>query len=105
MRDAPSLAILPRLVAAGARVTVHDPQPSQARKLLPADVAFAGSALEAATGADAVVLLTEWNEYRSMSPERLRAAMQGNIVLDLRNAWDPVAMREAGLAYSGIGRG
>ena len=104
MRDAPSLVILPKLVAAGARVTVHDPQPHQARQSLPGAVTFAATPLEAVTGADAVALLTEWNEYRSMAPERLRDAMRGRVVLDLRNAWDPVAMREAGLDYAGIGR-
>ncbi len=104
MRDAPSLVILPKLVAAGAKVTVHDPQPHQARQSLPGAVTFAATPMEAVTGADAVALLTEWNEYRSMAPERLRSAMRGNVVLDLRNAWDPLAMREAGLNYSGIGR-
>ncbi|WP_043344184.1 UDP-glucose dehydrogenase family protein, partial [Belnapia moabensis] len=104
MRDAPSLVILPKLVAAGAKVTVHDPQPHQARQSLPGAVTFAATPLEAVTGADAVALLTEWNEYRSMAPERLRDAMRGRVVLDLRNAWDPEAMREAGLDYSGIGR-
>ncbi|SDE69259.1 UDP-glucose dehydrogenase family protein, partial [Belnapia rosea] len=96
MRDAPSLVILPKLVAAGARVTVHDPQPHQARQSLPGAITFAATPLEAVTGADAVALLTEWNEYRSMAPERLRGAMRGRVVLDLRNAWDPAAMREAG---------
>jgi UDPglucose 6-dehydrogenase len=104
MRDAPSLVILPKLVAAGAKVTVHDPQPHQAKQSLPAAVTFAATPLEAVAGADAVALLTEWNEYRSMAPERLREAMRGRVVLDLRNAWDPAAMREAGLDYSGIGR-
>jgi UDPglucose 6-dehydrogenase len=104
MRDAPSLVILPKLVAAGAKVTVHDPQPHQARQSLPGAVTFAASPMEAVRDADAVALLTEWNEYRSMAPERLRGAMRGRVVLDLRNAWDPVAMREAGLDYSGIGR-
>ncbi|MDN3562821.1 UDP-glucose dehydrogenase family protein [Paeniroseomonas aquatica] len=104
MRDAPSLVILPRLLAAGARITAHDPQLGQARQMLPAEIAFAASPLEAIQGADAVVLLTEWNEYRSMAPEKLRQAMQGDAVLDLRNAWDPEAMREAGLRYFGVGR-
>ncbi|MBL6456991.1 UDP-glucose/GDP-mannose dehydrogenase family protein [Belnapia sp. T6] len=104
MRDAPSLVILPKLVAAGVEVTVHDPQPGQARQVLPAATRFAASPIEAATGADVVVLLTEWNEYRSLSPDRLRSAMRGETLLDLRNAWDPVAMREAGFHYSSVGR-
>jgi UDPglucose 6-dehydrogenase len=99
MRDAPSLVILPRLLAAGAKVTVHDPQPGQTRQVSPAGVVFVATPLEAVQGADTVALLTEWNEYRSMAADRLRSAMQGDALLDLRNAWEPVAMREAGLRY------
>ena len=104
MRDAPSLVILPRLVAAGVEVVAFDPQPAHARQSLPAAVRFADSALGAAQGADAVVVLTEWNEFRALSPDRLKAAMKGSVILDLRNVWDPVAMRAAGFTYSSIGR-
>ncbi|WP_137125569.1 UDP-glucose/GDP-mannose dehydrogenase family protein [Roseomonas sp. HF4] len=104
MRDAPSLVILPRLVAAGVEVVAYDPQPAHARQALPAAVAFADSAVGAAEGADALVVLTEWNEFRALPPGRLKAAMKGDIVLDLRNVWDPAAMREVGFAYSSIGR-
>jgi UDPglucose 6-dehydrogenase len=104
MRDAPSLVILPALVAAGVEVVAYDPQPAHARQSLPAAITFAGTALAAAEGADAVVVLTEWNEFRALSPDRLKAAMKGDIVLDLRNVWDPAAMRAAGMTYSSIGR-
>ena len=105
MREAASLVLVPALVAAGARVRAFDPQGmSHARQLLPAAVEYAGSALDAAEGADALVLLTEWNEFRALSPERLRAAMRGNVLLDFRNVYDPAAMREAGFAYRSIGR-
>ena len=105
MRDAAALAMLPRLVAAGARVRAYDPAAmANARPLLPAAVEYAGSALEAADGADALVLLTEWNEFRALSPERLRAAMAGDVLLDLRNVYEPEAMREAGFRYQSIGR-
>ena len=104
MRDAPSLVILPRLVAAGVEVCAFDPQPAHARQSLPAAVQFAESALGAAEGADAVVVLTEWNEFRALSPDRLKSAMKGSVILDLRNVWDPVAMRAAGFTYSSIGR-
>lgn len=104
MRDAPSLVILPKLVAGGVQVVAFDPQPSHARQALPAAVQFADSAMSAVEGADAVVVLTEWNEFRALSPDRLKAAMKGGIVLDLRNVWDPAAMRAAGLTYSSIGR-
>jgi UDPglucose 6-dehydrogenase len=104
MRDAPSLVILPRLVAAGVQVVAFDPQPAHARQALPAAVEFAGSAMAAAQGADALVVLTEWNEFRALPPDRLKSAMKGGIVLDLRNVWDPAAMRAAGFTYSSIGR-
>jgi UDPglucose 6-dehydrogenase len=105
MREAASLVILPRLVAEGAEVVAYDPQGvAQARPLLPSATRFADSALEAAKGADALVLLTEWNEFRALSPERLAAAMRGRVVLDLRNVWDPAAMRAAGFDYRCIGR-
>ncbi len=104
MRDAPSLVILPKLVAARVEVVAYDPQPAHARQALPAAVRFAGSAIEAAQDADAVVVLTEWNEFRALPPDRLKSAMKGGIVLDLRNVWDPAAMRAAGFTYSSIGR-
>ena len=104
MRDAPSLDILPRLIEAGAVVRAYDPQPAHARQLLPAAVTFADGALETVTDADALLLITEWNEFRSIAPERIKAAMKGTVVVDLRNVWDPVDMREAGLTYSSIGR-
>ncbi|QXM23923.1 UDP-glucose/GDP-mannose dehydrogenase family protein [Elioraea tepida] len=105
MRDAPSLSIVPRLVENGAIVTAYDPEGmEQAKPLLPPSVAYAADALAAARGADALVLITEWNEFRAISPERLRAAMAGDVVVDLRNVWDPVAMRRAGFRYSSIGR-
>ncbi|NMJ40285.1 UDP-glucose/GDP-mannose dehydrogenase family protein [Roseomonas sp. JC162] len=104
MRDAPSLVILPKLVAAGVHVVAFDPQPAHARQALPAAVEFAGSAMAAVQGADALVVLTEWNEFRALPPDRLKSAMKGGIVLDLRNVWDPAAMRAAGFTYSSIGR-
>jgi UDPglucose 6-dehydrogenase len=105
MREAPSLSIVPRLVENGAIVTAYDPEGmEQAKPLLPPSVAYAADALAAARGADALVLITEWNEFRAISPKRLRAAMAGDVVVDLRNVWDPVAMRRAGFRYSSIGR-
>ena len=104
MRDAPSLSLVPRLVEAGARVRAYDPQGQNARALLPGSVEYAPDAVSAAADADAVVLLTEWNEFRAIPPERLRAQMRGNVAVDLRNAWDPAAMRAAGFRYQSVGR-
>ena len=75
-----------------------------AKPLLPAGVHYAANALDALAGVEAVVLLTEWNEFRALSPDRLKKAMRGDVVLDLRNVWDPDAMREAGFRYHSIGR-
>ena len=105
MRDAASLVLVPALVAAGARVRAFDPQGmAHAKPMLPEAVHYATSALDAAEGADALVLLTEWNEFRALAPARLKAAMRGNVLLDFRNVYDPQAMREVGFAYRSIGR-
>lgn len=105
MREAPSLTVMPLLAAAGAKLAAFDPAGTEfARQLLPAGTRYAENALGAAEGADAVVLLTEWNEFRALSPQKLKAAMRGDVILDLRNVWDPVAMREAGFRYHSIGR-
>jgi UDPglucose 6-dehydrogenase len=105
MRDAPSLPIVSRLIEDGAQVRAYDPEGmEQARPMLPSSVQYCRDALDAAEGADALVLITEWNEFRALAPARLRAAMRGAVIVDLRNVYDPAAMREAGFAYHGIGR-
>ncbi|WP_160000060.1 UDP-glucose/GDP-mannose dehydrogenase family protein [Roseomonas sp. 18066] len=104
MRDAPSLVILPALIAAGASVRAYDPQPAHGKQSLPAGVHWATNALDAAKDADALVLITEWNEFRAIAPQKLSSAMTGRVICDLRNVWDPEAMREAGFDYSSIGR-
>jgi len=105
MRDAPSVPIIARLIGDGAKVRAFDPEGmDQAVKVLPADVAYCQNALEAASGADALVLVTEWNEFRALAPERLAVAMRGRVIVDLRNVYEPGAMREAGFNYHCIGR-
>lgn len=105
MREASSLPIIARLVRDGAVVRVFDPQGMQAaRALLPAEVVYVEDALAAAAGADILVVLTEWNVFRAIAPERLRAAMRGRAIADLRNIWNPETMRKAGFEYQSIGR-
>jgi UDPglucose 6-dehydrogenase len=105
MRDSPSLSILARLAGDGAVIRAFDPEGmDQARPLLPDRVQYCVDALDAAAGADALVLITEWNEFRALSPARLADAMRGRVLVDLRNVYDPVAMRAAGFDYHGIGR-
>jgi UDPglucose 6-dehydrogenase len=105
MREAPSLSIVSRLVGDGATIRAFDPAGmDQARPLLPDSVQYCTDALDAAAGADALVLITEWNEFRALSPARLADAMRGRVLVDLRNVYDPVAMRQAGFSYHAVGR-
>ena len=105
MRDAPSVPIVCRLVEDGAFIRAYDPEGAeQARPVLPASVEYCRDALDAAAGADALVVITEWNEFRALAPERLAEAMRGRVVVDLRNVYDPVAMAAAGFDYHSVGR-
>ena len=105
MRDSPALPIVSRLVEDGAMVQAFDPEGmAQARPLLPDAVRYCRDAMDAVTGADVLVVVTEWNEFRALSPARMKAAMRGGVVVDLRNVYDPAAMTAAGFAYHGIGR-
>src|SRR5271165_1579263 len=104
MREASSLVLSARLNADGATVTACDPvAEEQARKLV-SGIVFADSPLDAASDADAVVLVTEWSEFMQLDWKLIAEAMSGNVVIDGRNALDPDAVRAAGLVYEGIGR-
>jgi UDPglucose 6-dehydrogenase len=104
MRDAPSLEIIPALQEAGARICAFDPEGmDEAVELLP-DVAWAKDAYESIDGADAVVIITEWNEFRAMDLPRVKAAMSSPLMIDLRNIYDPKYMRDVGFEYHSIGR-
>jgi len=104
MRDAPSLVILPRLIAAGATLRAFDPAGiEEARKLLP-DIVYCEDAYETMEGADALVLVTEWNEFRALDLARVRQLLATPLVIDLRNIYRPAEMAEAGLSYISIGR-
>ena len=106
MRDAPSLPIVHRLIEEGAIIRAFDPEGmEQARPILPEQVVFCRDAADALNGANALVMVTEWNEFRALSPERLATVLADRLVVDLRNVFDPVAMEQAGLRYVGIGRG
>ncbi len=103
MRDAPSLVILPELQQRGAAIRAYDPEGMhEARKHL--DVTFCKSAYEALTGADAVVILTEWNEFRALDLSRVKALMKAPLMIDLRNIYRPAQMAEAGFRYISVGR-
>jgi UDPglucose 6-dehydrogenase len=105
MREAPSLIILPWLQARGAKICACDPQGAVHGKDLLPDVVWAETPIKAAQDADAIVVLTEWNEFRALDLVQLRNGMRGNILMDLRNVYSPTAAAAAGFVYHGIGRG
>jgi UDPglucose 6-dehydrogenase len=105
MREATSLVLSARLQAAGAHVSAYDPiAEDEARRLMPG-LEFADDALGCVKGADAVVLVTEWDEFKDLDLAKVGEAMAGTVLIDGRNALDPAAVRAAGLVYEGIGRG
>lgn len=103
MRDSPALEIVPALQRLGARIRAFDPEGRGARVLLPG-VMFEDGPYEAVEGADAMVLLTEWDQFRALDLDRIRALMRTPVVIDLRNVYRPDEMRQRGFAYSSIGR-
>ena len=105
MREAKSLEVITLLLAAGATVRAYDPVAiDNARVLLPPSVHYGASAYDAAGGADAVALVTEWNEFKFINLERLRGVMRRPVVFDGRNLWEPERMRRLGFEYHSIGR-
>jgi UDPglucose 6-dehydrogenase len=104
MRESPALDIVPALVAAGAEVRAFDPEGmNEARKLL-TGITFADGIDAAIKGADCLVLLTEWNQFRSLDARAIKKALRTPLVVDLRNVFSPDDMLAAGIAYVGIGR-
>jgi len=104
MRDAPSLAIVPALQDAGAKVRAFDPAAMhEAQTLLPG-VTWCEDAYDVAKGADVLVLITEWNEFRALDLDRIAAVMVAPVLVDLRNVYRPEEVRAAGFKYSSIGR-
>lgn len=105
MRDAPSLDILPALQAMGATVQAFDPEGAkEAAHLLPG-VDFKTGPYEAAEGADALLILTEWDQFRALDLDRLKLLLKAPVVVDLRNIYKPVEMVRHGFTYASIGRG
>jgi UDPglucose 6-dehydrogenase len=104
MRDSPSLSILPALIEAGARVRTFDPEGmDEARRLMP-EIEYCEDAYDTMADADALVLLTEWNEFRGLDLARVKALLQSPVVIDLRNIYQPQEMAAAGFTYHSIGR-
>ena len=104
MRDAPSIAIITALQDAGAIVRAHDPEGVEQARLVLTDVTYVDSPYEAATGADALVIVTEWDAFRALDLKRIRALMGQPVVVDLRNIYRSDEMAALGFDYSSVGR-
>ncbi|HVG35336.1 MAG TPA: UDP-glucose/GDP-mannose dehydrogenase family protein [Pyrinomonadaceae bacterium] len=105
MREAPSIDIIRGLIKGGASVRAFDPVAiPEAKKILPPDVVYAEDEYAAVTGTDALVFITEWNQFRALDMERIHGLMRSPKIADLRNIYEPEAMRELGFDYVGVGR-
>jgi UDPglucose 6-dehydrogenase len=105
MRDSPAIVIINCLLKKKALIKVHDPQAMEnAQKMFGSKIEYAANEYEAVKKADALVLLTEWNEYRSLDLDRVKQVMKGKHILDTRNLFDPSKVRALGFVYEGVGR-
>ncbi|HWW65413.1 MAG TPA: UDP-glucose/GDP-mannose dehydrogenase family protein [Sphingomonadaceae bacterium] len=105
MRDAPSLSIVRALEDGGASVRAYDPEGHEQARPLLAGVAFAEGPYAAAEGADALVIVTEWDEFRALDLKRMAGLLRQPVLVDLRNVYPPEEVARAGLVYVGVGRG
>ncbi|HTJ58455.1 MAG TPA: UDP-glucose/GDP-mannose dehydrogenase family protein [Devosiaceae bacterium] len=104
MREAPSIAVIQALLDAGARIRAHDPEGMAAAKEILTNIDYADDPYEAATGADALVIVTEWNAFRSLDFERLKSLMKAPVLVDLRNIYRLAEVEPHGFTYESVGR-
>jgi UDPglucose 6-dehydrogenase len=105
MREAPSIPLIKALVERGAEVSAFDPVAREQAERVFDGIHFASDAYEAAADADALVIVTEWDEFRALDLDKIAGSLRGKVLVDLRNVYDRGEAEEAGLAYYGIGRG
>jgi UDPglucose 6-dehydrogenase len=104
MREAPSVEIIAALQAAGARVNAFDPVAMPAAEAIMPTVTYCATAYDVAKTADALLVITEWNEFKQLDLERIRGSMRRPVLLDGRNLYEPAEMRAKGFIYRGVGR-
>lgn len=104
MREAQSVSILSALIEKGARVKAHDPQAMKLAKEIMPEIQCVDDPYETAKRADCLILMTEWNEYRSLDFQKLKKLMKKPVFVDLRNVYEPKALKDAGFEYYGVGR-
>jgi UDPglucose 6-dehydrogenase len=104
LREAPALRIISDLLAAGARVQAYDPVAMEVARGIFSDVKYCEDEYDAARGSDALVVVTEWNQFRSLNLERIKSLMRAFNIIDLRNIYEPDTIKEAGFKYVAMGR-
>lgn len=104
MREAPSIKIIADLVEAGARIRAYDPAATESARLILSGVEYCEDEYETSRGSDALVVVTEWNQFRSLDLSRLKRGMREPNIIDLRNVYEPDMVRSAGFRYVGMGR-
>jgi UDPglucose 6-dehydrogenase len=104
MRDSASLTILPALIEKGAHIKAHDPHGMEAAKAIMPEVEYMDNPYAACEDADCIVILTEWNEYRSLDINKIKKLLKNPIFIDLRNIYDPKVLKLKGFEYVGVGR-
>jgi UDPglucose 6-dehydrogenase len=104
MREAPSIKIVADLLVAGAKVRAYDPAAMESARRVLTDVEYCEDEYEAARGSDALVVITEWNQFRRLDMDRLKQVMREPNIIDLRNLYEPETMRNAGFKYLAMGR-
>ena len=104
MRDAPSLDIIPALQSAGASVRTFDPESMDEAAHIMSGLSFAKNAYDCLSGAQALVIITEWDEFRALDMDRVKTQMAGDVIVDLRNIYKPEDIRRHGFSYTSIGR-
>jgi UDPglucose 6-dehydrogenase len=105
MREAPAIPIVKGLLERGATVRAFDPVARHQAEQVLSGIEFSDDAYAAAEGADALVIVTEWDEFRALDLDRIAGSLRGKVLVDLRNVYDPAEAEEAGLTYYGVGRG
>ena len=104
LREAPALKIIPALQRCGAKISVYDPKAMESARQVFKKVAYGKDAYDAAKGSDAVVIITEWNQFRNLDLGRLKNLMKTPVFIDLRNIYEPAKVRETGFKYVAVGR-
>ncbi|MEC7442593.1 MAG: nucleotide sugar dehydrogenase, partial [Pseudomonadota bacterium] len=104
IRDAPSLEIIPALQRLGANIKAYDPEGMNEGKQILCDVEWCNNAYQAMEGAHGLAILTEWNEFRGLDFTRIKRALLQPTIIDLRNIYDPIKMKELGFNYTSVGR-